>query len=64
MRLFCDNRATISIASDSIQHGRMKHIEIDKHFIKEKLKVNYNSHLHTFCQNKSSACGYLDQISM
>ena len=27
----------ISIAHNSVQHDRMKHIEIGKHFIKEKL---------------------------
>jgi hypothetical protein len=37
MRLFCDNKSTIAIAHDPVQHDRTKHIEIDRHFIKEKL---------------------------
>ncbi|RDY08252.1 Copia protein, partial [Mucuna pruriens] len=37
IKLFCDNNSTISIAYNSIQHDKTKHIEIDKHFIKEKL---------------------------
>lgn len=37
MRLFCDNKSAISIACNPIQHDRMKLIEIDRHFIKEKL---------------------------
>jgi hypothetical protein len=37
MRLFCDNKSAIAIAHDLVQHDRTKHIEIDKHFIKEKL---------------------------
>ena len=37
MRLYCDNKSTISIAHNPMQHNRMKHIEIDKHFIKKKL---------------------------
>ena len=36
MKLFCDNKATISIAISLIQHDRNKHIEIDRHFIKER----------------------------
>ena len=37
MRVWCDNKSTISIAHNSIQHDRTKHVEMDKHFIKEKL---------------------------
>ncbi|RVW19305.1 Retrovirus-related Pol polyprotein from transposon RE1 [Vitis vinifera] len=37
MKLYCDNKSTINIAHNPIQHDRTKHIEIDKHFIKEKL---------------------------
>jgi hypothetical protein len=35
--LYCDNKATINIANNSIQHDRTKHVEIDRHFIKDKL---------------------------
>ncbi|RDY12185.1 Copia protein, partial [Mucuna pruriens] len=37
IKLFCDNNSTISIAQNLVQHNKTKHIEIDKHFIKEKL---------------------------
>jgi len=37
MGLACDNKSTISIAVNPIQHDRTKHVEIDRHFIKEKL---------------------------
>ena len=37
MRLYCNNKFAISIAHNSMQHDRTKHLEIDRHFIKEKL---------------------------
>ncbi|RDX65733.1 Copia protein, partial [Mucuna pruriens] len=37
IKLFCGNNSTISIAHNPFQHDRTKHIEIDRHFIKEKL---------------------------
>ena len=38
MKLYCDNKVAISIANTPVQHGRTKHVEIDRHFIKEKLE--------------------------
>lgn len=38
MKLYCDNKSAISIAHNLIQHDPTKHIDIDRHFIKEKLK--------------------------
>ncbi|RVW86032.1 Retrovirus-related Pol polyprotein from transposon RE1 [Vitis vinifera] len=37
MKLYCDKSA-INIAHNPIQHDRTKYIEIDRHFIKEKLE--------------------------
>ena len=37
--LCCDNKSAISIAHDLVQHNRTKHIEVDRHFIKEKLEA-------------------------
>ena len=39
MSLYCDNTQAITIAHNPIQHDRTKHVEIDRHFIKEKLEV-------------------------
>ena len=36
-RVYCDNKATISIAHNPVLHDRTKHVEVDKHFIKEKI---------------------------
>ena len=35
---YYDNKSTINIAHNPIQHETTKHIEIEKHFIKEKLE--------------------------
>ncbi|KAL6351421.1 hypothetical protein AAG906_035213 [Vitis piasezkii] len=37
MKLYCDNKATISVAHNPVLHDRTKHVEVDKHFIKEKI---------------------------
>ena len=36
-KLYCDNKAAISIAHNPVQHDRTKHVEVDRHFVKEKL---------------------------
>ena len=38
MLLYYDNKATISIARNPIHHDRTKHVEVDRHFIKEKIE--------------------------
>ena len=38
INLFCDNKAAINIAHNPFLNDRTKHIEIDRHFIKEKLR--------------------------
>ena len=37
MKMYCDNKAAIAIAHNPVLHDRTKHVEVDKHFIKEKI---------------------------
>ncbi|XP_071691457.1 secreted RxLR effector protein 161-like [Rutidosis leptorrhynchoides] len=37
IQILCDNAAAIAISENPVQHDRTKHVEIDRHFIREKL---------------------------
>ena len=38
LQLYCGNQATINLVNNPVHHDRTKHIEIDRHFIREKLE--------------------------
>ncbi|GKD66310.1 hypothetical protein Tco_1308418, partial [Tanacetum coccineum] len=36
--LYCDNRSTIALYCNNVQHSRSKHIDIRHHFIREQVE--------------------------
>ena len=36
--LYCDNKATIKISENLVQHDCTSYVDVDRHFIKEKLE--------------------------
>ena len=44
MKVFCDNQSAINVAKYPMHHDRTKHLEIDLHFIKEKIENNKYFH--------------------
>ena len=38
LEVFCDNKAAISIFHNLVHHDRTKHVEVDRHFIKEQIE--------------------------
>lgn len=60
MRLYFDNKSTIRIAQNPVQHDWIKNIEVDRHFIQEKLESGLICNLYSMYTFKgaTSKCLY------
>ena len=44
--VYCDNISTVYMSSNPVQHQHTKHIEIDLHFVRERVKLEHVKVLH------------------
>jgi hypothetical protein len=44
--VYCDNISAMYLSTNPVQHQRMKHMEIDLHFIREKVAIGQVRVLH------------------
>jgi hypothetical protein len=56
MKLWCDSKSAINIANNPVQHDKIKYVEIDKFFIKEKMKSGLLEPSHVATGNQVAAC--------
>lgn len=44
--VFCDNVFAVYLSDNPVQHQRTKHVEIDIHFVREKVRLGHIRVLH------------------
>ena len=58
LKIYCDNKAATDISHNPIHHDRTKHVEVDRHFIREKID---ESNFYNTCSNFRSGCRHSNQ---
>jgi hypothetical protein len=61
MIIFCDNVSAVYMTANPVHHRRTKHIEIDIHFVREKVALEQVRVLHVPCSLVSSVRGHYDK---
>ena len=49
LQIWCDNKSSIEMTKNPVYHDRTKHVEIDRHYIKEKVEAGIMAltHVHS-----------------
>lgn len=63
MKLFCDNKVAIKIANNPMQHNITKYVEIDRHFIRERLD-NGSIYISYILSNQSSFDSCISKLGL
>lgn len=53
MKMFCYNQAAMYVAANPILHERIKHIEVDCHFVRAKKYTPISLECHSFEEVRS-----------
>lgn len=61
--IMCENALTLALICNLVHHARTKHIKIDCHFIKDKIKVSDIYPLFVPSNLKLQPCLLKDQVS-
>jgi hypothetical protein len=56
MKLWCDSKSMINIASNPVQNDITKHVEINRFLIKEKLESGLLERSHVVTENQVADC--------